>query len=192
MECTININKSVTIGLDGLEDEDIQFLERFCKLLVGYRNEKNMMKLSESKMESAKLVFPNEDLNSGISSTQKNPESHSKKRNIYNGIISRDSLIKGKNGRIHVIDLIELKRLLNQGVSVTKIMRDTGIAYTKLKSSVDLIGDHTDDELISIMNSQMTSEKKKIIHNEKKKTLFTNSNKYMSERPSSQNMRKIL
>lgn len=88
--------------------------------------------------------------------------------------------------------MIELKRLLNQGVSVTKIMRDTGIAYTKLKSSVDLIGDHTDDELISIMNSQMTSEKKKIIHNEKKKTLFTNSNKYMSERPSSQNMRKIL
>lgn len=216
MNCTININKSVVINIDGLEDEDISFLQRFCKLLVGYRNEKNMKISSNEDSVINSSIKPDveesvEDKNNELTEFEDtsyaeeveniNP-SDSNESNDANPTpviqIDRSSIIKGKNGRRYVLNLIELKTLVNKGISVAKIAKDTGLAYNTVKCSVDLIGDKTYKELIDIMNTQMNTKetrnrhipipkqvatKRSITNPSDDKMRHLNGNTYMTETP---------
>lgn len=184
MNCTININKSVTINIEGLEDEDINFLQRFCNLLVGYRNEKNMkisnnedsvinsnikpdIEESESIEEKNNELAEFEDIShtEEIESTDSSDDTESNNPSPTSEIqIDRSSIIKCKNGRRYVLNLIELKTLISEGISVAKIAKDTGLAYNTVKSSVDLIGDKTDNELIDIMTTQMNTKETRNRH----------------------------
>ena len=183
MNCTININKSVVINIDGLEDEDISFLQRFCKLLVGYRNEKNMKIFSNEDSVINNSIKPSdveesvEDRNNEliefedtsyteeVEDTNSSDSTESNDSNSNPVIqIDRSSIIKSKNGRRYVLNLIELKTLVSEGISVAKIAKDTGLAYNTVKCSVDLIGDKTDNELIDIMTTQMNTKETRNRH----------------------------